>query len=686
VTPVSEPVSSHRLGPQDARDLSREVLLTDGLGGFALCSPAGVPTRCYSGLAQSLRPPVQRRSMFIAALETLEVAGREYTLHAFEVAPETTEGGGLNLLSHVDLHDLLPTRVQLAGGVWVARTSFVPQRSGSLVQLYELEAPQDVTLTLGALLTDRDMHEVCTRTPELNIVYSGQEFTVTGNGAPAHQIGLRLWTTGTDATADVQALAPRPVPQRLHFRLDTARGAPDTERAVATQLWRVRLPAGIHRLALVVGDAALVGDPWQAHDAERQRRHDLTEQTFRACGVQDALTATLALSADSFLVQRQVVGGQFSGQTMSPTVIAGYPWFADWGRDSMIALTGLTLVTGRLDEARGLLETFLSNLRRGLTPNNFHDDGSGAGYNTVDGALWLIVALERYLRASSDDPGAEVFARRHLEAVRGILLHHLEGTDYGIQTDPADGLLLAGEAGVQLTWMDVKIHDWVVTPRHGKPVEIQALWAAALAAESRLSRTLGEEPQYAGTLVRAQAALLQFWNPEDGFLYDVLDQGGTPDASIRPNALIALALQGEAAAPEHVQAALLTAGRELLTPLGLRTLGRSDPHYLGNYGGSQLVRDAAYHQGTVWPWPLGSYTELLLQRGQVHQARAALAGLCAHLWEAGLGSVSEVFSGDALTPGGCPFQAWSVAELLRAHVLVSHAERRLSDQASAEQG
>ncbi len=664
VTDFPVPIFSHRLGQQDARDLSREVLLPDGLGGFALCSPAGVPTRCYSGLAQSLKPLVERRSMFIAPLETLEVAGRAHTLHAFEVAPGTTEGDGLNLLSHVDLNDLLPTRVQLAGGVRVARTSFVPRHSGSLVMLYDISAPQDTALTLGALLTHRDMHAVCTRTPALDFLTAGPEVTVSGAGDGAHLIGLRLYSD-----TPPESLTPQPVPQRLYYRLDTARGAPDTDRAVATDLWRLELPAGTHRLALVVGDPQRVGDPWAAHGAEATRRRELILQTFAACGVQDSVTATLALSADSFLMQRVQTAGP-----PSLSVIAGYPWFADWGRDSMIALTGLTLVTGRLTEARALLTTFIGHLKHGLTPNNFRDDGSGAGYNTVDGALWLIVALERYLRVSGD--GA--FAAATLPAVREILRWHLAGTDYGIRADPDDGLLLAGEVGVQLTWMDVKIHDWVVTPRHGKPVEIQGLWLAALAAESRLSRALDQEPEYEAALSRARAAFLQLWNPETGTLYDGLSADGTPDPSLRPNALIALALPDTPAVPEQIEGALLSAGRELLTPLGLRTLALSDPRYLGNYGGPQFVRDAAYHQGTVWPWPLGAYTELLLRRGRVTEARAALEGLTSHLWEAGLGSVSEVFSGETLTPGGCSFQAWSVAELLRAHVLVSHAEAALA--------
>ncbi|WP_255807629.1 amylo-alpha-1,6-glucosidase [Deinococcus sp. KNUC1210] len=609
--------------------------------------------------------------MFISPLETLEVAGHRSELHAFEVAPGTVEGDGLNLLSHVDLNDLIPTRVQLAGGVQVQRTWFMPRHSGSLVLLYDLDTQQDATLTLGALLTHRDMHHVCTQTPRLEFLPGGLEMSVVGEGVDAHSTSLRLYPP---EASRIQALVPRPVPQRVHFRLDTARGAPDTERAVRTDVWALHLPPGRHRLALVVGDPGSVGNPWNAYAEEIERRRLLILRAFSVCGVQDSVTATLAVSADSFLVYRQ--------STQAVSVIAGYPWFADWGRDSMIALTGLTLLTGRLDDARALLSTYLGSLRRGLTPNNFHDDGSGADYNTVDGALWLITALERYVRLSGD----REFAQTHLETVRGIIRAHLEGTDHGIRADPQDGLLLAGETGVQLTWMDVKIHDWVVTPRHGKPVEIQALWLAALSVESRMSEALGQPPAFAALLLRARPAFLQLWNPDDQYFYDVLAADGTPDASVRPNVLLALALPDTPAVPAQLDAALLTAGRELLTPLGLRTLALSDPRYLGNYGGSQLVRDAAYHQGTVWPWPLAAYTDLLLKRGRVADARAALDGLEAHLWDAGLGSVSEVFSGSTLLPGGCPFQAWSVAELLRAHVAVAQAEKGRGDAAREERG
>ncbi len=655
----------HRLGPAAARDLSREVLLPDGLGGFALSSPAGVPTRCYSGLSVAHRPPGERRVMFVTSLEQLRVGDQRCDLHAFEVAPGTLEGQGLNVLSGVTLRDLLPEREQLALGVSIRRRSFMPQHSGALVLLYDIEAPhlsadEHASLTLGGVLVDRDMHHFHAETPELGFECLGHEVRVHG---AAHQTRLRLHTQ-----AGVTPLAARPWPQRLHYRLDAARGAPDTDRAQRADFWEIELRPGLNRLALVIeGLDVQVDDPWAAHGAEVQRRAEIVEQAWKSSGVRDEVVATLSVAADAFLVRRESTG--------SLSVIAGYPWFADWGRDSMIALPGLTFSTGRLTEAQAILDTFTSSLRGGLTPNNFHDDGAGAGYNTVDGSLWLASSLEQLVQRT-EQAG---LARRALTTIRGILSDYARGAAHGIGMDNADGLLSAGQPGVQLTWMDVKIHDWVVTPRHGKPVEIQALWIAALSAETRLSHALGEQAEFGGVLRAARQAFSAFWNAENAYLYDFLSADASGHArvhaQIRPNALLALALPDTPASPAQIAAALKVVARELLTPLGLRTLSPRDSEYLDNYGGHRLVRDAAYHQGTVWPWLIGPYVQLLLRQGQFAEARTALTGLRGHLWEAGVGSVSEVVSAGSLTPGGCPFQAWSVAEVLRAHIALTLSER-----------
>ncbi|MCD0168791.1 amylo-alpha-1,6-glucosidase [Deinococcus sp. 23YEL01] len=676
------PVSAYTYGPLAARDPDLEVLLTDGLGGFALSSVAGVPTRCYSGLVVSEQPPVRRRTLFVSPLETLHVAGREAKLHALEIAPDVFEGRGLELLTGAAVWDLLPEREQLFAGVRVRRRVFMPPASGAAVFLYDVQSREPVTLRLGGLFVNRDMHHVHARVPELHFGAGGREVTVRGpedsgggSGDGRAEGGPVTRATLHAPGAVIDALTPQPHPQRVYYRHDAARGEPDHEVTLGSDLWEISFPAGGGRAALVVQGMTpataghTVTDPWSAYAQEAARRSELARRAQDTSGVRDELVATLAVAADAYLVRRERPAGV--------TVIAGYPWFADWGRDSMIALTGLTLLTGRHAEARDLLGTFLASLRRGLTPNNFHDDGGGAGFNTVDGALWLAVALERYVSVTGDLS----FARSSLPALRELLDWHLRGTDHGIRADDRDGLLLAGEAGVQLTWMDVKIEGWVVTPRHGKPVEVQGLWLAALGAEARLSDALGERPQYVGALARARESFPAFWQ---GSAYaDALAADGTPDRSVRPNVALALALPDTPTTPAQVDRVIREVESQLLTPVGVHTLSPLDARYRGNYGGAQVQRDAAYHQGTVWPWPLTAFVELLLSRGEVRRARAALAGLTGHVWEAGIGHVSEVFAGDSLRPGGCPFQAWSTAELLRAHVLVSLAEARAARPAPA---
>lgn len=778
--------SAYTYGPQAARNPDLEVLLTDGQGGFAQSSLAGVPTRCYSGLVVSQQPPVSRFCHLVSPLERLEVGGESVDLHALEVAPGVFEGRGLDLLTGATVWDLLPEREQLWRGVWVRRHACMPQDSGALVLLYEVRSRQSVTLTLGGFFVDRDMHAVHTSAPRLHFTPHGSEVRVAGERSTRVTLHTRQDSAGRALGQPlIQALTPHPAPQRVYYRADAARGETTHDVTLGCPLWSVTLPPGGGEVALVVqgvtgpgmtgpgvtgpgtAQPAEFSDPWAAFEAERTRRRALAERAWQTTGVRDELVATLAVAADAYLVRR----GAGRGEARGLSVIAGYPWFADWGRDAMIALSGLTLVTGRLEDARELLLTFLGQRRRGLIPNHFDESGRGAGYNTVDAPLWLAVALERYARTTGD----ALFVRQTLPALREMLGALVQGTDYGIGMDPADALLRAGEPGVQLTWMDVKIHDWVVTPRHGKPVEIQALWLAALGAELRLSQALGEPPRYAEVLERAHHSFkAQFWNhsadltaaptatllglgqlgtslggalsdalsgdfvleddllrdsssgallttappsapsPVSGplpgslsgpgqvvtggnglgvgqrpgtapvqpaVLADVVGAGGEQDLAVRPNAVIALALADTPVVDEQLDAVLAQTERELLTPVGLHTLSPHDPRYLGNYGGPQLLRDAAYHQGTVWPWPLASYVELLLSRGEINRARAALAGLTGHVWEAGIGHVSEVFSGDTLAPGGCPFQAWSVAELLRAHVLVSLSEMQVQEEA-----
>jgi predicted glycogen debranching enzyme len=376
-----------------------------------------------------------------------------------------------------------------------------------------------------------------------------------------------------------------------------------------------------------------------------------------------AVVRTLVTAADQFIVAR--------GQQR--TVIAGYHWFSDWGRDTMIALPGLTLATGRADVARSILLEFSRHIDRGMLPNRFPDAGASPEYNTVDATLWYFEAVRAYLQYTGDE---EFVYDTLYPVLNGIISWHRCGTRYGIRVDD-DGLLTSGEEGVQLTWMDAKVGEWVVTPRRGKPVEVQALWYNALSIMEELARAVGDESrqkQYAKMAVQAQGSFNRlFWNDAAGCLYDVID-GDVRDEAIRPNQVFAVSLPYSMVSDEPAKGVVDTVARELLTPYGLRSLSPRNPRYRGHYGGDFRNRDGAYHQGPVWPWLMGPFISAYLKvNGRSAKAReqasAWLGGFCAHLQDAGLGQISEIFDGDAPhRPRGCIAQAWSVAEILRVAV------------------
>jgi predicted glycogen debranching enzyme len=403
--------------------------------------------------------------------------------------------------------------------------------------------------------------------------------------------------------------------------------------------------------------------------AEIERR----EKVMAASPAQESLVQRLVAAADQYVVAR---GNQ-------KTIIAGYPWFSDWGRDTMIALPGLTLVTGQYDVARSILFAFARHVDRGMLPNRFPDAGEQPEYNTVDATLWFFEAIRAYL----DYAGDYDFVRENLyDILADIISWHVRGTRYGIRVDPS-GLLNSGESGVQLTWMDAKVGDWVVTPRYGKPVEIQALWYNALKIMETLAGHFGDregQKRYRGMGTVAQWSFNRlFWNEAAGCLYDVVN-GGPPDASIRPNQILAVSLRHSMLIPERARKVVEVVERELLTPYGLRSLAPGDPRYAPHYRGDVRSRDGAYHQGTVWPWLMGpfltAYMKVNSYSKAARQGAAQLLGQFEqHLSEAGLGHVSEVLDADSPhTPGGCFAQAWSVAELLRAAVEDVYVVRQAS--------
>jgi len=393
----------------------------------------------------------------------------------------------------------------------------------------------------------------------------------------------------------------------------------------------------------------------------------------RSSPLEDEFASSLAAAADQYIVAR---GDQ-------KTVIAGYHWFSDWGRDTMIALPGLTLPTGKHDVARSILRTFAQNADQGMLPNRFPDAGETPEYNTVDATLWFFEAARAYLAYT----GELEFVRDELYPVfSDIIKWHVLGTRYGIKMD-ASGLLSSGQQGVQLTWMDAKVGDWVVTPRRGKPVEIQALWYNALCIMEDLAGTFGEEADQKRYRSMATVASWsfnrQFWNEQATCLYDVTN-GAPPDPSIRPNQIFAVSLKHSMLSPERSRAVVEKVQEHLLTPYGLRSLAVSDPQYRGRYTGGPSERDGAYHQGTVWPWLMGPFiTAYIKVNGDSEAARRQaaewLAPLKAHLADGGLGHISEIFDGDRpQRPCGCIAQAWSVAEILRALVEDIHGLRPMA--------
>ena len=378
----------------------------------------------------------------------------------------------------------------------------------------------------------------------------------------------------------------------------------------------------------------------------------------------------LVLAADQFIVDRSI-----PNISNGKTIIAGYHWFGDWGRDTMISLPGLTIATGRSEIARSILLTFAKYVDKGMLPNRFPDAGDVPEYNTVDATLWYFEAIRSYYDATADDELLEQL----FPVLAEIIDWHCRGTRYNIHLDAGDGLLYAGEAGVQLTWMDAKVDDWVVTPRIGKPIEINALWYCALRSMAKFARQLGKPyKKYDAIADRTSIEFSRFWNADTGYCYDVLDSPDGDDTSLRPNQIFAVSLPGIGSkgyapllTPTQQRGVVDTCGRSLLTSYGLRSLAPNHPQYQGHYGGNQLQRDGAYHQGTTWGWLLGSFVLAHLQvYGDRVQARQFLEPIGHHLLTHGLGTCSEIFDGDApITARGCIAQAWTVAEVLQAWVV-----------------
>jgi predicted glycogen debranching enzyme len=634
----------------------REWLCTNGIGGFASGTVAGTLTRRYHGLlVAALRPPLGRTLLAAQVHDTVSYGGRSWPLFTARWAGDVVHPHGYREIERFDLDGTTPVWTYACGDALLQKQVWMePGANTTYVRYESRRAGGPMALTLKALVNYRDYHAI-TRAGdwrmEVGPVPGGVRVTAFEGAAPL----LLLATAGEATLAHTWYLDAL-------LDCERRRGLDCTDDQLHVATFRVRLLPEEDVTLLLSTEA--VPDVDAAASWRRRRRADDNVVASWSAAQADSAEAPawvrhLPLAADQFIARRPL-----PDEPHGQTVIAGYPWFGDWGRDTMIALPGLALTTGRPEVARRILTTFARFVDRGMLPNRFPDGNDSPEYNTVDATLWYFEAIRAYHAATEDDGTLkELFA-----VLESILAWHRDGTRYGIRVD-ADGLLASGEPGVQLTWMDAKVGDWVVTPRAGKAVEINALWYNALRSMGDFARRLHRPAeQWEALAERVRDGFDRFWNAEAGCCYDVIDSPRGNDASVRPNQIFAVSLPHSPLSHDRRRGIVDACARSLLTSHGLRSLAPDDPQYRGRYGGDQWARDGAYHQGTVWAWLLGPFA-LAHARvyGDTEAARSFLAPLGDHLTDHGLGSIAEIFDGDApFTPNGCVAQAWSVAETLRA--------------------
>ncbi|MCY3802094.1 MAG: glycogen debranching enzyme N-terminal domain-containing protein [Chloroflexi bacterium] len=655
---ISTPVAELCLEGADlTRLLELEWLVTNGIGGYASSTVAGVNTRRYhSLLVAATRPPAGRRVLLASMVEELRVGDEVIGLSTAEYEDGSLDPQGWNYISGVKLVGTRPVVSFTVGDYVVDKTVWMERGLNQTWVQYTLASgPASVELQLLPLVTNRDFHAE-TRSHEAGVsdsAISEDSIILTLADLPDLIVDL-------DGHAEIDRFDDWF--WNVAHRRERERGFEFVEDLLAPCVVRARLDPG-SSFALT----AYLGRRQDRNASESLSAFDVRAQELLegAAEAVDTPTQRLVLAADQFLVGR--------GSREIGTVIAGYHWFGDWGRDTMIALPGLTLATGRAESMRGILVEYASYVSQGMLPNRFPDDTGQPEYNTVDATLWWFEAVAAYLRATGDDS----ILRELLTPMVRVVDWHLRGSRYGIRVDSEDGLLYAGEPGSQLTWMDAKAGDWVVTPRIGKPVEVNALWYSALRSLERWLGLAGFDSSKTRDLADRVSVSFRsrFWNEELGFLYDVVDGPDGDDSSLRPNQLFALSVSHPLLHGKLARSVVARVRDELLTPFGLRTLSPSDPKYGGKYGGGPLERDGAYHQGTVWPWLIGTYVDAHLHAfGSVRELDALLDELLAHLDAAGLGSIAEIFGGDVPhPPDGCVAQAWSVAEVLRSRVKLTDA-------------
>ncbi|MDZ4800787.1 MAG: amylo-alpha-1,6-glucosidase [Bryobacteraceae bacterium] len=659
--------------------LDREWIVTNGLGGYASGTVAGVITRRFHGLLIAALPsPFGRRMYLNDVAEQLRFSdGRVVQLGGEHRAHSEVVVYGAEYLREFRMEQGLPVWIYEVEGIELEKRLVMPSRQNTVFIHYKVKCGDcNVRLELRPAMHFRPHEGVLSALQEepyeLHVVSDRYEFASANSATP--RLRMRVDGSGQCFTFDRRYIGEQV------YHTEEVRGYESRGHMWSPGYFQVDF-AGRNEATLVAST-----ESWESMGAMPVQEVFATELGRRARligaanpAVREGLGAELVLAADQFLItpvgRQQDVARAFAAGDEVRTVIAGYHWFTDWGRDTMISLEGLTLSTGRYLEAAWILSTFAYYVRDGLIPNMFPEGENSGLYHTADATLWFFHALDRYVETTGDRATLE----RILPKLYEVVAKHLEGTRFGIGVDPADGLLRQGVEGYQLTWMDAKVDGWVVTPRRGKAVEINALWYNALCLMRGWAETTGNEHETI-TISRLDEAAAQaaesfnrrFWYEEGNYCYDVIDteQGGN-DTSLRPNQLFAISLKNPVLARERWEPVLQICRDRLLTPVGLRSLGPGSKEYKAQYYGDLRSRDAAYHQGTVWGWLIGPFIDAWLKArpDDLAVAREMLSGFAKTMEEGAVGSISEIFDAEApFTQRGCVAQAWSVAEVLRCLV------------------
>jgi predicted glycogen debranching enzyme len=672
---------------------SREWLVTNGLGGYASGTLSGCNTRRYHGLlVASMRPPVERFVMVAKLDASAHYRGVTFALSSNEYADGTIDPRGDVNLQSFELDGQTPVwQWSLADALIEQRIWMTHGANITYVTYKVLHATDAIELHLTPLCAYRDYHSHSRGAHDFFVsqVENGIQLDAHWGAHPYRILldrggrldrGDRLDKAGGVDKGEFKLR--REWYWNFKHRIESERGLDDLEDLFCPAQITMRLQPGETCAVILTAESSQPMSADESLQCERLRQQALLGKIDSA----EPMLHRLTLATDQFIVERGVRSQPNlpsltrEGAEGGKTVIAGYPWFSDWGRDTMIALPGLALATHRYDEAASILRTFAKFVSEGMLPNRFPDAGETPEYNTVDATLWYFVAIHEYFERTAD----AALIKELFPILRDIIDWHQRGTRYGIHVDAEDGLLFAGEAGVQLTWMDAKIGDWVVTARIGKPVEINALWFNALMIMQRFATLLHDAAAqlYAVFAERVKVSFNQkYLSASAGHLCDVIhgpegeqaSNGKRYDTTMRPNQLLALSLPYPLLEGDQARAIVDVCARELWTPVGMRSLSPRDPRYVGRYTGGPRDRDAVYHQGTAWSWLLGPFVIAHYRAyGDAGLALSYLEGVSSHLRDACVGQISEIFDGDApFTPRGCFAQAWGVSEVLRAWMVIN---------------